>query len=139
MGFSFLKIFINMSKNKGININFPFKDSLKGFYLDLTVTDEDAIKADLMHLILTQKGTRYYLPNFGTNLLKFIFEPNDNITLGDIKQEIKDVVTRYLPNLRINEIKVEQSEEVIYAAIIRIDYTITDDVYEADDFILIKL
>jgi len=122
-----------MAKDKGININFPFKDSLKGYYLDITTTDESAIKADLMHLILTQRGTRFYLPNFGTNLLKFIFEPNDNITLSSIKQEIKDVVTRYMPNLQIDEVKVEQAEDVVYAAIVRIDYTVTDDVYESKD------
>jgi len=128
-----------MANGKNININFPFKDSNKGYFLDLTRTDAEAIKADLMHLILTQKGERFYLPDFGTNLIQFIFEPNDNITLADIKQEISDVVTRYLPKLKINEVSVTQSEEIEYAAVVRIDYTVTEDVFQATDFILIKL
>ena len=128
-----------MRSGKHININFPFKDSNEGFYLDLTKTDAAAIKADLMHLILTQKGERFYLPDFGTNLIQFIFEPNDSVTLADIKQEISDVVTRYMPKLKINEVKVEQSTEIEYAAIVRIDYTVTEDVFQATDFILIKL
>ena len=122
-----------------ININFPFRDSDKGFYLDLTRTDKEAIKADLMHLILTERGTRFYLPEFGTNLVQFIFEPNDEITLNDISQEIKDTVSKYIPNLKINKVDVQQSEDVVYAAIVRIDYTITEDVFESKDFILIKL
>ena len=46
-----------------------------------------AIKADLMHLLLTRKGQRLYNPDFGTDLLKFIFEPEDGMTLDGIKQE----------------------------------------------------
>ena len=65
---------------KFINIRFPFFDSAKGFFLDLNKTDENAIKSDLMHLILTNKGERLYNPEFGTNLRRFIFEPNDGFT-----------------------------------------------------------
>jgi phage baseplate assembly protein W len=124
---------------KFININYPFKDSPRGFFLDLNRTDQKAIKADLMHLILTQKGQRLYLPDFGTNLMKFIFEPNDSLTYSDISQEIKTVVSKYLPNLKINEIIIEQPVESEYAATVRIDYTITEDVFETKDFVLIQI
>lgn len=122
-----------------INIQFPFKDSVRGFFLSLTKTDSEAIKSDLMHLILTNKGERLYLPDFGTNLRRFIFSPNDNITWSDVSQEITDVVTKYLPNLQINDITIEQAVESEYAAVVRIDYTITEDVFETKDFILIQL
>lgn len=128
-----------MAEQKYININFPFRDSVKGFFLDVTETDKRAIKADLMHLILTNKGERYYLPEFGTNLRKFIFEPNDTQTLSEIKNEITETVKRYLPNLAINEVIVEQSELSEYAATVRIDYTVTDDVFEETDFVIIQL
>jgi len=124
---------------KFININFPFKDSPKGLFLDLTKTDSQAVKADLMHLILTNKGERLYLPDFGTNLRRFIFSPNDNITHSDIRQEINNVVSKYLPNLQINEVLIERSEKSEYAATVRIDYTITEDVFETKDFLLIQL
>lgn len=124
---------------KFININFPFKDSPKGFFLDLTKTDSQAIKSDLMHLILTNKGERLYLPDFGTNLRRFIFNPNDNQTYSDIKQEINDVVSKYLPNLQINDVNIEAAAESEYKVTVRIDYTITDDVFETKDFLLIQL
>lgn len=124
---------------KFININFPFKDSVKGFFVDLTKTDSQAIKADLMHLILTNKGERLYLPDFGTNLRRYIFNPNDNQTHSDIKQEINDVVSKYLPNLKINEVLIEKTTASEYAATVRIDYTITEDVFETKDFLLIQL
>ena len=124
---------------KKININFPFRQSGVGDFVELTTTNDEAVRADLIHLILTQKGTRYYLPEFGTNLLKFIFEPNDEITRAGIEAEIKDVVTRYLPKLKVNKIDIKQSEDSVYAAEVRIDYTVTDDVFESKDFVLIKI
>lgn len=122
-----------------ININYPFKDSHKGFFLDLNSDENAAIKADLMHLILTRKGQRLYNPDFGTDLLKFIFEPEDGMTLGAIKEEITFVVKKYLPKLQITEIIVEQSTVSEYAAVVRIDYTITDDVFSMSDFVIINI
>ena len=128
-----------MAEKKFININFPFKDSQEGFFLDLNDNDDNAVKADLIHLILTRKGERFYKPDFGTNLLQFIFEPNDNITLSDIKREVNETVKKYLPNLTINDVIVEPSAESEYAATVRIDYTVTDDVFESSDFVIIQL
>lgn len=128
-----------MANGRFINITYPFKNSPKGFFLDLTTTDNQAIKSDLMHLILTRKGQRLYNPDFGTNILRFIFEPNDNLTFSEIKQEITDVVKRYLPNLQINEISVTESTESEYAAVLRIDYSITDDVFTTTDFVIINI
>jgi phage baseplate assembly protein W len=124
---------------KHININFPFKDSVKGFFLDLNKTDEKAIKADLMHLILTNKGERFYNPEFGTNLKRYIFEPNDGFTFSQIKEEIIEAVKKYLPNLTVNEVLVDPVEESDYAARIRIDYTINQDVFEKKDYLEVQI
>jgi phage baseplate assembly protein W len=124
---------------KYININYPFKDSPKGFFLDLTSDDAAAIKADLMHLILTRKGERLYNPDFGTDLLKFIFEPQDGLTLMGVKTEITSVVKRYLPKLQIDEISVVQSPDSEHAAVVTIKYTITDDVFNTSDIVIINI
>jgi len=140
--FFYLIIFINkrtMASKRHININFPFNNSLDGFFLDMNSDERNAIKADLMHLILTRKGQRLYNPEFGTDLLKFIFEPNDSLTLNGIREEITTVVNKYLPKLNITEIIVEPSTESEYAAIVRIDYVITDTVFEVSDFVMISV
>jgi phage baseplate assembly protein W len=122
-----------------ININYPFKDSKKGFFLDLNADDASAIKADLMHLLLTRKGQRLYNPDFGTDLLQFIFEPNDSLTLAGLKTEITTVVKKYLPKLQIDSLTVEESTESEYAAVVTIKYTITDDVFSTSDLIIINI
>ena len=122
-----------------ININFPFKQSSKGFFIDLNETDATAIKADLMHLLLTNKGERYYNPDFGTNLRKYIFEPHDNITHSEIKTELNDTIKKFIPNLTINDLVIEESEFIEYLAEIRIKYTVTDGVFNNSDSITINL
>jgi len=128
-----------MAAKKFINIDYPFKESGDGFFINLNSTDDKAIKADLMHLLLTRKGQRLYNPNFGTDLLKFIFEPNDNLTLNNVKDEVKASVKKYLPNLSVTDISVTQSPDSDYAAVIRVDYKVTSDVFESNDFVIINV
>ena len=124
---------------KYINIEFPFQESKKGAFLNLNQEDAKAVRSDLMHLILTRKGERLYNPEFGTDLLRFIFEPNDSLTYSAIKLDIQSTVKKYLPNLEVNDIIVEIDENNEYRALIRIDYTITEDVFKETDFIIITV
>jgi phage baseplate assembly protein W len=128
-----------MAAKKYINIDYPFKNSPQGFFLNLNSDDQRAIKADLMHLLLTRKGQRLYNPDFGTDLLKFIFEPNDVLTLDAITEEVKMSVKKYLPNLTIKSLTVTPSDDNEYIATIRLDYTITDNVFDIADFVIINV
>lgn len=87
------------------NITFPFKDDLatNGF-LSTNLVTKDAFSSNLLLLLLTQKGERYYGSEYGTNLLKYIFEPNDNLTAVQVEEEIKNTVARYIPELKINTV-----------------------------------
>lgn len=125
--------------NKSINIDFPFRDSDKGFFLRLNTVDSKAIKADLIHLILTNKGERLYLPDFGTNLRKYLFDPYDGITESEIKSEITTAIKKYIPNLKVNEITFQEAPQSQYGVVVRLDYTITEDVFETKDFVIIQL
>ncbi len=154
-----------MANGKTYGINFPFQDSKEGKYLSLSQTADEEIRTDLLHLILTRKGSRYYLPDFGTRIYEFIFEPMDGTTFQAIKEDIKLSVEKYIPNLTINEITLTpylddlESEGVLnedmigvggiyripgrgveeYTAKLRIDYTITDGTFDSKDFIIINI
>ena len=128
-----------MANGRFININYPFKDSLKGFFLDLTETDAKAIKADLLHLLLTRKGQRLYNPEFGTRLLEYIYEPYDELTFSEVREEIDTAVKTYLPQVNLDNLTVEPSPLSEYAVLVTIEYTITDNVFELSDIIQINL
>lgn len=116
-----------------INITFPFENSENGGYVKMSETTLIAIRSDLLHLILTQKGERYYLPDFGTNLRKYLFDQNDNLVMSDIKHEINDALQKYLPKLRVDDVDVKQNENDPRRADVRLFYTITDDVFQQRD------
>lgn len=87
------------------NINFPIKDSDKGFFVDLTQDKLDGILADVRYLLSTTKGTRYYRPDFGVNLRKYLFDQNDDIVFNKIKEEISESITKYFPNITVESIE----------------------------------
>jgi phage baseplate assembly protein W len=111
-----------------INIKFPLTDDVENnFFLKRNEITMDGIKSNLMLLILTKKGSRYMLRDYGTNLEKFLFDPNDTLTESDIETEIKNTVNKYIPKLTINKVVFEKTEE--NTMIITINFVYSDDFY----------
>ena len=79
-----------MAEGITYGLDFPFADSTQGDYLALTETQYQQIRSDLLHLILTRKGSRYFLPTFGTRLYEYLFEPYDGLTFDAIEADIRD-------------------------------------------------
>ena len=123
-----------MAEKRYINIDFPFKDSPNGYYFKLNDNDKDAIRADLLHLLLTNKGERLYLPDFGSDLRKYIFEPNDNITHEDIRNNLNETIKRYIPNLVVNDISF-RNDDIQELIIVELKYTVTDGTFASSDTI----
>jgi len=144
-------------------INFPFQDSYVGKFLDCSDTTDEEIRTNLVHLLLSRKGTRYFLPDFGSRLYEYIFEPLDGPTFSDIESEIRQSVDTYLPGITITNIKITDASEGLedkgtfvnsegsreftvgnisqleHTAKIRIDYKNTNTAFESNDFIIINV
>ena len=138
---------MNIRKNT-YGINFPFDDSNSGDFLRLTEIPEREIKSNLVHLLLTRKGSSYYLPDFGSNLYQYVFEPLDDIVIGKIEEEINDAVEKYIPNLKINKITIETFYDNIqyindqkqqHTIKIKIDYVITSRTFQSPDTVTLVL
>jgi phage baseplate assembly protein W len=144
-------------------IDYPFMDSTIGNYLKMTSTPEREVRANLLHLLLTRKGSRYFLPDFGTRLYEYIFEQNDVVAYNHIEDEIREGVKKYIPNLDINSINIvsaetdpdtppspqEQDDSRLfrvsdnpsksYTARVKIDYTVNNGAFSMSDFIIINI
>jgi len=74
------------------------------------------------------------MPDFGSDLKKFIFEPNDGITHIDIKNNINETIKKYIPNLIIDsiEFKNDDIEELI---IVEVKYTVTEGAFTSSDVV----
>lgn len=135
-------------RNKTFGINFPFDDSTDGQYISLTKTPEQEIKSSLIHLILTKKGSRYYLPEFGTNLYQYLFEIIDDILIKKIQDEIIDACEKFLPNLEINNVNVitfKDDPDYVndmnkrQSIKINIDYTINSRTFQSRDSVTLNI
>ena len=92
-------------------IKYPFTENgSEGYFIDLNNTLEDRVASEIAHVILTRKGTRIRHPEFGTDLIKFIFEPSDALTWENVSAEIKSSVQRYVTNVVIDNVDVIRSE-----------------------------
>lgn len=128
-----------MAKTSFIGIKFPFNiQSIQKTFLDLDSTPQDAIKSSLMHLIFTPKGQRIRNPEFGTNLIQFIFSPNDAQTWGEVKTEIQQAVTRFIPNTTLNNIEVYEVDDG-RGLIASIEYTVKDGSFSNTYKLITKL
>jgi len=87
------------------NITFPFRDDNEtNSYVLMNTVTKDSYSSNLLLLLLTQKGERYYEPDYGTNLLKYVFEPNDSLTAADVEEEIRNTVSLYIPEVKISSV-----------------------------------
>jgi phage baseplate assembly protein W len=144
-------------------IDFPFRDSQIGDFVKMTETPEREVRANLIHLLLTKKGSRYFLPDFGTRIYEYIFDQNDMVTFNLIEEEIREGVKKYIPNLDINSINImsaendpdettsysqEEDERLFrvsdystkpYTAKVKIDYTVNNGAFSSSDFVIINI
>jgi phage baseplate assembly protein W len=144
-------------------IDFPFRDSLQGDYLKMTLTPEREVRGNLIHLLLTKRGSRYFLPDFGTRLYQYIFDQNDMVTFNLIEEEIRDSVKKYIPNLDITKLDVMSAEDdpdqtrtftqdederlfrvsdnatKPYTAVVKIEYTVNNGAFSSSDFIILNI
>lgn len=104
-------------------IKYPFtEDSEKISFFDLNESKEDSFRSMLLHIILTPKGQRLRHPDFGTDLIKFIYENNTEITWDLIKSEIQKQVNLYLPEVIFNDINILHNTEEDHSIYIEVDY-----------------
>jgi phage baseplate assembly protein W len=99
---------LDKNPDLAVGLKLPFGPGQSNFALNFTTVDQT--KTNLMNLLLTQKGERFMQPNFGTDLRRILFEPNDERIESRIKQEIVDAVNYWLPFVAI--VKVSTIREV---------------------------
>lgn len=115
-----------MAKEQKYGIKFPISvDSDEKTLFGLNYTRVESVKSEVMHLIFTPKGQRLRNPNFGTRLIQYIFNPNDNETFGDIVTEIKETVKMWIPDCNVKNVEIAEDEDglEIYA---KIRYTLNE-------------
>lgn len=100
-------------ETKTVGLKFPIGSHLAGGFF-AKESGVDLVKSNLKQLLLTERGERVMLPKFGANLRRFIFEPLDQRTFNEIKEEILFSINNYLPTVRILKLQVFSGDDINY-------------------------
>jgi phage baseplate assembly protein W len=92
----------------------------------------DCIQEDLMNAIFTERGSRLYMPTYGTRIPTLTFEPNDADTMDVIREDITAVMDQD-PRVVLQDLYVEQIPDsyalIAVAKVTYLEFNVTADLF----------
>lgn len=73
----------------------------------LKKTDDQAIAASIANILSTAHYEKLFNPSFGCNIKKYLFEPIDDITTNNIREEIRRSITNFETRVQLLDVIVE--------------------------------
>lgn len=129
-----------MAKRQYFGLKYPFtRNDFQKFFVDANMTEKDKVRSQIMHVIFTPKGQRIRMPEFGTDLIRYIFSPSDSESWEGVKNEITTAVQRFVPNVVLNDIRVVQSEDERAEIFVRMDYSVKEGNKITNDSIITQI
>ncbi len=86
-------------------LHYPLGSSKNGGVFN-KISGINMIKGAVEQLLLTERGERVMLPNYGCNLRRYLFQPLDETTFNNIRREIETSFTNYIVGARIAKLSV---------------------------------
>ena len=109
---------IDLNKNKAIGVAFPY--DTPGVFRQ-SFSERDAVKSNLINLILTEPGERVYEPTIGLGLKNKLFE--NNINVEELKLQIGDKINQFIPQVSLMGVDA-QLDQNLHTLLITISYKI---------------
>ena len=100
--YQFQKSTFDINKNQTIGLAFPL---ISGGNFTRTTKFSDQIKANIINVLLTDRGERPMQPDFGVGLKNLLFENIENA--DEIKPEIESQLEIYVPDIELLDIESE--------------------------------
>ncbi|MBU1564813.1 MAG: GPW/gp25 family protein [Proteobacteria bacterium] len=102
-----------MSSSYGRHLLFPFRIGSDGRSMAVASRAEH-VRDELVQLILINLGERLFMPEFGGNTRRLVFENIDEPTLAMTKAMLTDAINRWLgKRLTLESLSVGAKEETI--------------------------
>ena len=120
----------DVGQKKGIGINVLFNNSTNVF--NQTFTTKEQVKSNLINYILTDKGERFFNPQFGGNLRASLFEPDT--TFDSVAARLEQEIIAYVPNIIVRDIIIRKQSDSNLINLV-LDYSINNQ----DDNLVINV
>ena len=96
---------IKAQKQEVYGLKYPLGSAKDGTILKKS-SGINMIRDAVEQLLLTERGERLMLPDFGCNLRKYVFQPLDETTFQSIRREIEVSFRKYIVGASITKLSV---------------------------------
>lgn len=97
----------------GRHLAFPFRIGSDGRSVAPANLDEH-IRGEILQLLLTNAGERPFIPGFGGNIRRLVFQGNDEITAGLAKSSISQAMSYWLGHrVKVLSLDVENQDAIL--------------------------
>ena len=96
---------VKAARKEVYGLNFPLGSNKDGTMFSKS-SGLNMIKNSVHQLLLTERGERVMLPNYGCNLKKYLFQPLDESTFQSIRREIEISFRNYIVGAKIAKLGV---------------------------------
>jgi phage baseplate assembly protein W len=105
----------------GVGWAFPVKPS--GGRLTYASYEEDIVQA-IGIILLTERGERLMLPQFGAGIRHYVFEPNSPTTCRSIEEAVRAALVDWEPRIDLERVEAVPDEGEPNRLLIHIDYVV---------------
>ena len=106
-----------------IGISLPLEYGTQGFF-NQTKTTLQQVSHNIKNLLLTQKGERLGNPTFGSNLMRVLFEPDNQDIEAKVEEAIRSAITEWLPFVEVVDVKAKSNPYKDNQVNVKINFTI---------------
>lgn len=86
------------------------------------VEEHASVRQALLLLLSTRPGERIMRPNYGCNLHRLVFAPNDQTTAGLAIHYVEQAIQRWEPRVRLLRIDAARAAEVVASGVLEITF-----------------
>jgi len=95
---------LDLEIDRAIGIKLPIMDDNSNFILSYT-SEEQAI-TNLKNLLLTGKGERIMLPDFGTLIREKLFENINDDVIDDLRDDVSQAIAFWTPYINVLDLRI---------------------------------
>jgi uncharacterized protein len=85
---------------------------------------EDDVEQAIQIILLSERGERPMLPEFGGGLRRFLFEPNSPATHRSIETTVRNALIDWEPRIDLDRVLVTPDEDRPDLLLIHVDYVV---------------
>lgn len=89
----------------------PLVKKPRGYFQ--TSGSRDLIRSSIYSILTTRKGERVFVPDFGSDLWRLVFEPMDSVTKKLIQRAVTEDITKWERRVQVTSVKVVSDDNVV--------------------------